>query len=320
MWGGYPAFALVNLLLLIAVALSNGRSVLAQVVQPFMIETIAWNNAGTEIAVGGTNISCEFPSTRSALYVLDAGAEYERDIQPHTCSILDVEWSPDNSKIAASGQDGVGYISDSSTGQLLIQTKETAPGFRREGITWNSDGTLIADFVRDVNRVFVWDPLTGETLVTFRNSSDVTALAWEPNGHRLAVGSLADKVHIIDGLSGSILSTMNVDNVYSLAWSPHGDKLAVGGFRTVIFDISTNQVIREISEPEGDAAITELDWNPDNIRLVTIVGGYNTVRVWDTSIGIEVDSFISTSPIFAIDWNPNETLLAYNTDNTTVVV
>ena len=61
------------------------------------------------------------------------------------------------------------------------------------------------------------------------SDSDVTSLAWSPDGKKLAIGSANGTINLWDIPSNENLLTINLKSpITSLAWSPRGDLLASG--------------------------------------------------------------------------------------------
>lgn len=279
----------------------------AQADQPFRAFAIAWSHDGNRIAVGGGNLPCGQSPSTYAIRILNAAGQLINTIERHNCGVLSLAWSPDDTRLASGGMDGYSYISDPVTGELITQSKSSAFGLQRREISWNSQGTQVADFSPADNKVFIWNPDTGDTETVFQATENIASLAWSPTGQQLAVGTIDKKIHLIDAVSGQVLNTFDL-RAGSLAWSPDGSKLAVGGLEVLIVDPATGQTLMTFDDP--DTGILDVDWNPDSIRLAT-TAGFNTVRVWDTITGSQLDVFTAETPIGAIDWRPDGTKLAY---------
>jgi WD40 repeat protein len=94
-------------------------------------------------------------------------------------------YSPDGTRIAASGEDGVVSVLDAATGQAVFRTG--APRRTKfHGLDWTPDGRHIAAGAAD-NRIYVFDAATGALYdVLGGHKDDVTAVAWSPDGTTLA--------------------------------------------------------------------------------------------------------------------------------------
>ncbi len=103
-------------------------------------------------------------------------------------------------------------------------------------MAWSSDGRRLAvrEFVSDSKRstasaiVSVWDASSGCEIPELPGGGDSMALAWEPNGTRLAEGDYRQYVHLWDANTGEELRTLrgHRGSVDQVAWSPDGTRLA----------------------------------------------------------------------------------------------
>ncbi len=76
-------------------------------------------------------------------------------------------------------------------------------------------------------------PPRGTRLLTYRgHSGDVYAVAWSPDGSRIASGSRDDTVQVWEAGTGTALLTYrgHSDWVWAVAWSPDGSRIASGSY------------------------------------------------------------------------------------------
>lgn len=125
-------------------------------------------------------------------------------------------------------------------------------------------------------------PLAGTTLLTYRgHTSAVTALAWSPDGKRLASGSWDCTVHLWNAANGSRILRYqgHTAGVTSVAWSPDKKRLASGSADGVVqvWDVATGQTrFTYHGQPE---AITALAWSWDGAYLASASTDL-TVHIW----------------------------------------
>jgi WD40 repeat protein len=115
----------------------------------------------------------------------------------------------------------------------------------------------------------------------------VVAVAYSPDGHRIATASRDETVRLWDAGTGARVRelTGHTDNVFTVAFSPDGHRLASAGADNTIrfWDADTG-------EPVGTPltghtkGVTGLAFSPDGHRLASS-GNDATVRVWDVDSG-----------------------------------
>jgi len=77
--------------------------------------------------------------------------------------------------------------------------------------------------------VQVWNATTGKRLLTYYGHTNaIQALAWSPDGKRLASGSWDTTVQVWNATTGQQIFTYrgHADIIGSLAWSPDGKRIA----------------------------------------------------------------------------------------------
>jgi len=146
----------------------------------------------------------------------------------------------------------------------------------------SADGTRIA--ARGRPGVLVLDARDGRVLLrTEDDERTLGALAWSPDGARIAGGSSKGRVAIWSARDGAHLKTIaaSPSKIYTLAWSPDGSRIAVGGEDGVVrlLDPGGGDVVVEL---RGHASyVYSLAWTPDGRTLVS-GSGDATVRSWTT--------------------------------------
>ena len=195
---------------------------------------------------------------------------------------------------------------------------------------FSSNGQRLATISGD-GIVKVWDMQTGENLTTFENRLrlpgqltkspvfPVLALAWSPDGQRLAVhGPL--QIQIIEAATGREISTIRMDTkrdpsqsvIGALAWSPDGTRLA--GAPAAMSPASTARIWNVATGEESltvqTGGVSSLAWSPDS-RSLASVGRDNMIKIWDAGDGHQLRTLRGhTAGVLSLAWNPDGRQLA----------
>src|SRR5262249_42126109 len=153
---------------------------------------------------------------------------------------------------------------------------------------------------------------------------DATALAWSPDGTRLA--SAIGDVQVWDVATGQVLAryfpplSSGVGTVKVIAWSPDGQYLA-GTLASrdlnevCLWEAGTGTLVR--TWPISTQTIA---WSPNSQYLATIG---SQVMVWQVGTGqavVKYDYLPTRQTIFSIAWSPDGTRLAAAADDGTVQI
>ena len=203
--------------------------------------------------------------------------------------------SPDLTRLATAGQDGVTRIWDMATGEELLALARHAAPVNEAAFT--PDGRRVVTVDR-AGHLRVWDvrpQLLGERATL---SVDVGAfdVALSPDEKQLAIGSVTGAASLWDLADGQRLQTLGAGGpVYRVAYSPDGERLAtVGGDNHIrVWDVQSGQELLAFSgHGSGMAAdlfpgTLDVTYSPDGDRLVT-AGADGVAKVWDAATGAEL--------------------------------
>jgi len=98
--------------------------------------------------------------------------------------IWNARWSPDGTRVAATGDDGTVSVYDAATGTVLQRAAPGPASFH--GLSWHPTGQVLAAGGAD-KRIYLFAPASGSVIDTLTGHDDVvTAVAWSPDGATLA--------------------------------------------------------------------------------------------------------------------------------------
>ncbi len=158
---------------------------------------------------------------------------------------------------------------------------------------------------------------------TYRGHSlQVTAVAWSPDGTRLASGSKDGTVQIWDAADGRHAYTYpgHSGAVTAVAWSPDGTRIASGSVDGTVQVWDEADGSRPYTYPGHSGAVTAVAWSPDGKYIAS--GGYDkTVQVWDVAGRDHVFTYSGHSlQVDGVAWSPNGKYLASASFDGTVQV
>ena len=206
-------------------------------------------------------------------------------------AVWSVAWSPDGTHLAAGSQDGtirvVEGLEHTPKVHVLprpIKARCPHPGLESTG---GSPGFRGADGL-----VKLWDPIRGAELARMQGHQDwVLAVAWSPDGKRLASAGQTSLVIAWDAETGRKLSTMRGHNdwVDAVVWSPDGTRLASAGLDNSVrvWDPRTGEEALVLRGNSG--MFHDVSWHPDGAQLAA-ASSDGQIWIWDATRGFERDT------------------------------
>ncbi|MFL5871417.1 MAG: protein kinase domain-containing protein [Solirubrobacterales bacterium] len=187
----------------------------------------------------------------------------------------------------------------------------------------NRQSTLLASNQADATVALV-DLGSGKLVDTLpaRSGPENDAIAFFPDGRRLAVGGTAGLVRVWDVRSRTVLRTLRFeDPVYWVAVSPDGERLAVEtqgegspNSRVDVQDASTGKTLysREVRNGRGS-----LYFSPDGSLLAAVgcCAGGSSIEVWSASSGERRFSPRIDGLVRSVAFSPDGSLIAAGTDD-----
>src|SRR6266566_4263487 len=171
-------------------------------------------------------------------------------------------------------------------------------------------------------------PPLGTTFLTYRgHSAQVLAVAWSPDGKRIASTSVDATVQVWDAITGKnvLVYHGHLGEVLAVAWSPDGKRIVSGGgdHTVQVWDAASGGNV--LTYRGHSDVVWTVKWSPDGKRIASGSGSYketdHTVQVWDAASGGNVLTYQGHSAmVFAVAWSPSGKYIASGSDDKTVQV
>lgn len=185
---------------------------------------------------------------------------------------------------------------------------------------YGATGLALLPFGR--NNIHLTRPTSPDTLSIYQGTATVGAVAWSPDGQRVASAQENGLVQSWNAVNaGTVMNYAgNGSAVLALAWSPDGQWLAAGESDGIvrIWNASNGQ---QVYVYQGHASsIARVAWSPDSQRIAALLqqtNGNTIVTIWDATTGAHA---VSVSGETALVWSPNgQQIATYDGEHTVMV-
>jgi WD40 repeat protein len=312
---------------------ATGKPVTPPMMHRSIVDQVAWSPDGTRLA------------TRSELSAQVWDAATGKPAAPamsHSHRLNAVAWSPDGTRLATAAYDDTAQIWDARTGQRAMSP--LAHGHPVELVAWSPDGKRVAT-AADEEPARIWDASTGRLVASLGHNDalvatpvrgvgggrtaasivqhgSAVALAWSPDGTRLATGSEDQTAQVWDAATGKAIGAalQHKGTVVAVAWKADGSQLATasGDGTARIWDAATGDPVTPPMVHQD--TVRGVRWSPDGTRLAT-ASRDGTAWVWDASSGQPLlPPLIHQAELVALAWTPDGTRLVTASHDSTARV
>jgi WD40 repeat protein len=237
----------------------------------------------------------------------------DRTFRMHTGLVRSVGWSPEGTRIASVGDDGVAHVWNTETLQSLLRL-ETGPA---RAIAWSPDGKRLATATAS-GTLQVWSSANGALLHSARLQTTISSVHWSPDGKTIVAGGINGMTTRWDAGKGTMIAKMYVswparNDVNGVTWSPNGQLVAIahgarGSGGLTLWNPKAGTATTTLENAGG--WLRGIGWSPDGQWLA--VGGEDgnvrilNVETWAVVVTLPTDS----KPIWSVAWSPDGRRLA----------
>ena len=200
---------------------------------------------GTRAAAGCTDNTVRIVDVASGKEVNKMGA--------HENWVLGTVFGADGKRIVSVGRDRAAKLTDASSGGFLENVNllrgELAAIARhpsKEIVVIGGDDRVPYIYLMDRPKVMKIADDTTLIRKLDRQNGAIAALAWSPDGRRIAVAGAAPEIHIYDAETGASVAACkgHTAGIYTVAFSPDSTVLASGGFDGTVrlYDAATGEM------------------------------------------------------------------------------
>jgi WD40 repeat protein len=241
----------------------------------------------------------------------------------HKAEVNDLAWFPDGSQIASASSDKTVQIWNTGTGTAVLVYQDATKNAM--AVSWSPDGARIAAGYagdkRDPETLQIVRVTDGEKLFSYASNAGfwnaqadktIHALAWSPDGARLACGGGEYRVDIWDARSWKQQITYKGHNstVYALAWSPDGRQVASTGSDDAVHIWDAHTGRNAATFFKHSSVVASVMWSPNGQRIVS-ASHDKTAQVWNAVTGTSLTIYRGHSDnIQTVAWSPDGTRIA----------
>ncbi len=230
------------------------------------VEAVTWNSTGEKLASGGRDQVFH-------IWDLQGTTQYKSTNQGETIDAL--TWNDEQGSIFFGTQGNGAYAFQLESNQFL--PFEPATFVRAVAVQPNGQYLAIG---KEDGRVSLYSLRSQEAPIIYSpHTKGIRALAWSPDGTRLASSGKDKAVHVFDFATKQLSSSMkNTSVINGLAWDPRNTgriALAAGDGALRLWEIGTGT---QISYQGHTGALTSVTWSTQGLATGSLD---KTIIVWN---------------------------------------
>ena len=156
-------------------------------------------------------------------------------------------------------------------------------------------------------------------IAELQHNSSVNAVAFSPDGRKVATASYDNTARLWDVETGKQIQRLEHDgSVYGVAFSPDGKKLATASSDSSarLWDVRTGKQIQRL---EHDRSVNAVAFSPDGQKLAT-ASSDSSARLWDVRTGKQLQRLEHDRSVNAVAFSPDGQKLATASDDKTACI
>lgn len=205
------------------------------------------------------------------------------DLRAHTKPVAALAFSPDGTRLASAGHDGLVCVWDVAARRKVFQLEH---GRQAECVAFSPDGKMLAEGGGG-DTIGLVDVASGTPTRRVKIAGPARSVAFSPDGTLVAVGLLRESLQVLDATTGEERRKLPIPDGHAFftAFSADGKTLFSGTWTTMrAFDVGSGRLRSEIRGSHGE--IYSVAMSPDATTFAA-ASADETVCAWDVASGKE---------------------------------